>query len=170
MNSSELLYRRVCTLMTCEGRDEAAHARDLVTQEAAMSVIKFLQKMQFLTVLFVCFAGFSNSLSAAPRTIVSKKDLNVALKTAKTPEDHQRIATYYQEQAKKLQVKENEERDLANYYLTHPSMYGKQYPTPYQNHKGLRDYYHQAAAQALEKADQQAKMAEPAHATELQRS
>jgi len=133
-----------------------------------MSVIKLLLKMQFAMILFVCFACFSNSLSAAPRTIVSKHDLDVALKTAKTSEDHERIAAYYQEQAKKLQIKEKEERDLANYYLAHPSMYGKQYPTPYQNHKGLADYYHQAGTQALEKADQQLKMAEPAHATNLQ--
>src|SRR6266850_4757120 len=167
MNSSQLPYCRVCTLITCEGRDEAAHARNVVTQEAAMSVIKLSKKMQFAVILFVCFAFFSNSLSAAPQRIESKKDLNVARKSAKTPEDRQRIATYYQEQAKKLQVRENEERDLANYYLTHPSMYGKQYPTPYQNHKGLADYYHQAGAEALEKADQQLKMAEPAHATNL---
>ena len=94
--------------------------------------------------------------------------MKVALKTAKTSEDHQRIANYYQEQAKKLQVKEKEERDLANYYLTQPRMHGKQYPIPYENHEGLTDYYHQAGTQALEKADQQLKMAEPAHTSNLQ--
>jgi len=94
--------------------------------------------------------------------------MKVALKTAKTSEDHQRIANYFQEQAKKLQVKEKEELDLANYYLTHPSMYGKRYPTPYENHKGLADYYHQAGTQALEKADQQLKMAESALTSNLQ--
>jgi len=130
-----------------------------------MSVVK---KMQFAMILFVCFAGFSKPLSAAAQTITNKKDLEVALKSAKTPEDHKRIADYYQEQAKQLQVKEKEERDLAKYYLTHPSMYGKQYPAPYENHKGLADYYHQAGTRALEKADQQLKMAEPAHAGNLQ--
>ncbi len=130
-----------------------------------MSVVK---KMAFAMILFACLACFGRSLSAATETIANKKDLEVALKTAKTPEDHQRIAAYYQEQAKKLQAKEKEERDLANYYLTHPSMYGKQYPTPYENHKGLADYYHQAGAQALEKADQQLKMAEQGHASSLQ--
>ena len=130
-----------------------------------MSVVK---KMQFAIILFACLACFSESLSAAPETIVNKKDLKVALKTAKTSEDHQRIANYYQEQAKKLQVKEKEERDLANYYLTHPSMYGKQYPTPYENHKGLADYYQQSSTQALEKADQQLKIAEPAHTSNFQ--
>src|SRR6266851_9615604 len=125
-------------------------------------------KMKFAMILFVCLACFSDSLAAASRTIASKKDLVVALKTAKTSEDHKRIADYYQEQAKKLGAKEKEERDLGNYYLTHPSMYGKQYPTPYENHKGLADYYHQAGAQALEKADQQLKMAEQGHASNLQ--
>jgi len=130
-----------------------------------MSVVK---KMQFAMILFVCFAGLSKPLYAAAQTIANKKVLEVALKTAKTSEDHKRIADYYQEQAKKLQVKEKEERDLANYYLTHPSMYGKIYPTPYVNHKGLADYYHQAEAQAQEKADQQVKMAEAANTSNLQ--
>ena len=133
-----------------------------------MSVAKLSVKLQFAMVLFTSFAFFSNSLSAAPQTIVNKKDLDAALKTAKASEDHQRIATYYQEQAKKLQVKEKEERDLANYYLAHPRMYGKQYPTPYQNHKGLADYSHQAGTEAMEKANQQLKMVEPAHMTNLQ--
>ena len=130
-----------------------------------MSVVK---KMQFAMILFAGLACFSGSLSAATGTIENKRDLEVALKTAKTSEDHQRIAAYYQEQAKKLQAKEKEERDLANYYLTHPSMYGKIYPTPYVNHKGLADYYHQAEAQAQEKADQQVKMAEAANTSNLQ--
>ena len=65
-----------------------------------MSVIKLLLKMQFAMILFVCFACFSNSLSAAPRTIVSKHDLDVALKTAKTSEDHERIAAYYKSKRK----------------------------------------------------------------------
>jgi len=47
-------------------------------------------------------------------------------------------------------------------------MHGKQYPIPYENHEGLTDSYHQAGTQALEKADQQLKMAEPAHTSNLQ--
>jgi hypothetical protein len=47
-------------------------------------------------------------------------------------------------------------------------MYGKQYPTPYENHKGLADYYHLAGTQALEKANQQLKMSEPADMSQLQ--
>src|SRR6267143_670887 len=69
MNSSQLLYRRVHTLITCEGREEAAHARNVVTREAAMSVIKLLKKMQFAMILFVCFACFSSSLPHAPQNV-----------------------------------------------------------------------------------------------------
>jgi len=45
-----------------------------------MSVVK---KMQFAMILFACLACFSESLSAAPETIVDKKDLKVC------PEDRQ---------------------------------------------------------------------------------
>ena len=145
---------------------QTARARHLMSREAyPMSVVK---KMQFAMIVFACLACFSESLSAAPETIVNKKDLKVARKTAKTSEDHQRIANYYQEQAKKLQVKERKGRaGLANYCLTHPSMYGKQYPTPCES-QGSRRLYHQAGTQALEKADQQVKMGEPAHTSNLQ--
>jgi hypothetical protein len=104
---------------------------------------------------------FGGPVSAAPQAIASKKDLNAALKSARTPDDHKRIASYYKEQAEKLQSKEKEERELANYYFSHPTL-GKQYPTPYQNHKGLADYYQLRASEAAEKADLQTKLAREA--------
>jgi hypothetical protein len=114
---------------------------------------------RFAVVLIACqCVYFSGAAFATPQVITNKQDLKAALKSAKTTEDHQRIAAYYQEQAQKLRAKEKEEQDLANYYLAHPSMYAKLYPTPYQNHKNMADYYHQSASQALEKADQQLKM------------
>jgi len=94
----------------------------------------------------------SGSVYSAPQSISNDKELGLALKNAKTPDDHRRIAVYYEEKAQKLQQKEKEEQDLANYFAAHPSMYGKMYPTPYQNHKNLADYYHRAANIALQKA------------------
>jgi hypothetical protein len=104
---------------------------------------------------------FGGAISAAPQAIAGKKDLNAALKSARTADDHKRIASYYREQAQKLQNKEREERELANYYSSHPTL-GKQYPTPYQNHKGLADYYQLRASEAAEKADLQIKLAREA--------
>jgi len=117
-------------------------------------------KIQFSMILFVCLSGFFSSPAlAGPPAIANRKDLNAALKTAKSVEDHQRIAAYYQEQAQRLQKKAKEEQELADYFLAHPSMYGKVYPTPYQNHKWRADNYYQAANTASEKAGKQLKLA-----------
>jgi len=97
----------------------------------------------------------SGSVYSAPQSISNDKELGLALKNAKTPDDHWRIAAYYEEKAQKLQQKEKEELDLADYFAAHPSLYGKMYPTPYQNHKNLADYYHRAANIALQKAKEQ---------------
>jgi hypothetical protein len=117
-------------------------------------------KIQFSMILLVCLSGFfSSAVLAGPQAITNRRDLNAALKTAKSKEDHQRIAAYYQEQAQRLQKKAKEEQELADYFLAHPSMYGKVYPTPYQNHKWRADNYYQAANTASEKAGKQLKLA-----------
>src|SRR4029077_5489235 len=101
---------------------------------------------------------FGGAVSAAPQTIANKKDLNAALKSARTADDHKRIAMYYREQTQKLRSKEKEEQELANYYLSHPTL-AKQYPTPYQNHNGLAAYYQLRATEAAKNADLHTKMA-----------
>jgi hypothetical protein len=119
-----------------------------------------LRNALFAAVFLVCLPLDSGSAHAAPQAISNDKELSVALKNAKTPDDHRRIAAYYEEKAQKLQQKEKEEHELADYFATHPSMYGKIYPTPYQNHKGLADYYHRAAGIALQKAKEHQHAAE----------
>ena len=114
----------------------------------------------FVTGLFVLLSFGSGSALAAQQSISSEKELSAALKSAKTSDDHRRIAAYYQEKAQKLQAKEKEEKDLADYFATHPSMYGKQYPTPYENHKWRAENYHREASEALQKASQQQEAAE----------
>jgi hypothetical protein len=119
-----------------------------------------LRNALFAAVFLVCLPLGNGSAHAAPQAISNDKELSVALKNAKTSDDHRRIAAYYEEKAQKLQQKEKEEQDLADYFATHPSMYGKIYPTPYQNHKGLADYYHRAAGIALQKAKEHQHAAE----------
>jgi len=131
---------------------------------------KLQQKMRkaiFAAGVFAFLSLGSASALAARQSISNEKELNAALKSAKTPDDHRRIASYYQEKARKLQAKEKEEKDLADYFATHPSMYGKQYPTPYENHKWRAENFHREASEALQKASQQEEAAEslsaPAH-------
>jgi hypothetical protein len=97
---------------------------------------------------------------AAPQSISSEKELSAALRSEKTPEDHLRISAYYKEKAQTLQRKEKEEQELADYFATHPSMYGKQYPTPYENHKWRAENYQREASEALQKATQHQEAAE----------
>jgi len=114
----------------------------------------------FAAVFLVCLPLDNVSAYATPQAISNDKQLSVALKNAKTSDDHRRIAAYYQDKAQKLQQKEKEEQDLADYFATHPSMYGKIYPTPYVNHKGLADYYRRAAGIAMQKAKEHQHAAE----------
>ena len=117
-------------------------------------------KFWFAGILFACLCGtLSSSASANQNSIEGKKELKVALKTAKTSEDHQRIAEFYQEEARKLKGKEKEEQELADYYLAHPSIYGKMHPTPYHNHKDLAHYYQQASDHAATQAEEHQKLA-----------
>ena len=74
-------------------------------------------------------AGIAWSLPA-PEAIANKKELRSALKTARTPEDHQRIAFYFQEEAKNLREEAKQEQDVASYYLEHANNYPMKYPTP----------------------------------------
>ncbi len=126
-----------------------------------------MRKEMFFMGLFVLLSFGSGSTLAAQQSISSEKELSAALKNAKTPDDHRRIAVYYQEKAQRLQAKEKEEKDLSDYFATHPSMYGKQYPTPYENHKWRAENYHREASEALQQASQQQEAAEslsaPAH-------
>ncbi len=115
----------------------------------------------FVAVMLV-YAGIAWSLPA-PQAIANKRDLRSALKTARTPDDHRRIAAYYEEQAKQFQQQASKEQELADYYQAHAMNYPKKYPTPYQNAKQLADYYQWASDQASSKAAkhlEQAKEAE----------
>jgi hypothetical protein len=89
-----------------------------------------LFKTMFATALVACLSFGSSSAVAAPQSISSEKELSAALKNVKTADEHRRIAAYYQQKSQKLQNKEKQEQELADYFAAHSSMYGKQYPTP----------------------------------------
>jgi len=137
--------------------------RQLIQEELLM-VAKIIyhnfRNVVFGAVFLACLLLDSSSAYAAPQSISNDKELSVALKNAKTSDDHRRIAAYYEQKAQKLQQKEKEEQDMADYFATHPSMYGKIYPTPHLNHKGLADYYHRAAGITLQKAKEHREIAE----------
>jgi hypothetical protein len=110
----------------------------------------------------VCLAFLATALNlvAAPQVITNKKTLWSAWMSAKSPEDHMRLAAYYRAEAERLRDKQKQEEDLAKYYLEHAINYRKQFPTPYQNAAHLAEYYRQAADDAQATADGNAKVAQ----------
>jgi glycerol-3-phosphate dehydrogenase len=116
-----------------------------------------LTKTMLLSVMLLC-AGISWSLPI-PQAITNKTELAAALKNARTPEDHRRLAAYYQEQARQFLDKTKKEQDLADYYSKHAINYPAKYPTRYQSAKHLADYYQWQSNQVLAKADAQLKQA-----------
>lgn len=54
------------------------------------------------------------------KSAISKTDLKVLLKTAKTPAEHRKIAEYYRQEAARLAAVAKEHRDLAAIYEQRP--------------------------------------------------
>ncbi len=123
-----------------------------------------LQKNNCLNIFVLSLAVFlavsSTSAFAVPQRISNDKELKIALKNMKTADDHRRVAAYYEEKAQKLQAKAKEEQEMADYFATHPSMYGKLYPTPYQNHKWRAENFQRESSESLQKAREQRMAAE----------
>ena len=60
------------------------------------------------------------SAAADNKTTISKTELKVLLNTAKTPAEHQKIATYYRQEAARLNQSAKEHRELAAIYKQTP--------------------------------------------------
>lgn len=109
------------------------------------------------TAFLACLFLVGASARAAAQTITNGRELKAALKTANTPDDHQRIAAYYEKKAEEFQRRELEERKSLATIPFVPTMVSK---TPHEDHKSLAEYYHQAAEKALEKAKEHRTTAE----------
>ncbi len=70
-----------------------------------------------ISVMLLC------GLAAAAETgsTLSKKELKTLLATAQTPADHEKIAAYYQEKAKRLNAKAQEFSAQADFLATQPA-------------------------------------------------
>jgi hypothetical protein len=58
--------------------------------------------------------------AAQNKTTISNTELKVLLKTAKTPAEHQKIATYYRQEAARLKQSAKEHGELAVIYKQNP--------------------------------------------------
>ena len=67
------------------------------------------------------------SVAADNSSRLSKKELKVLIATARTPAEHRRIATYYQQQASELRGKAKEHEETAAMYQKQPLPYEGKY-------------------------------------------
>jgi len=59
---------------------------------------------------------------------LSKKELKTLLETASTPQDHMRLASYYEAKAVKYEADAAEHIDLAKMYRAHPTVSEYKHP------------------------------------------
>lgn len=109
-----------------------------------------------------------NSQVATQQTLqqtqkLSKKELKLLIANARSPEDHERIATYYRVQGEQLKAKQREhEKELAE-YLQNPSSHPvPKWPTMGEVCRNLVFHYSSAAQKAFALADLHEQMARDA--------
>lgn len=74
-----------------------------------------------LTIIVLALSSFvSVSMAATAKPSLSKKELKVSLKSARTPAEHHRIAAYYQQEAERLTASSKEHSRLAEIYASNP--------------------------------------------------
>ncbi len=94
---------------------------------------------------------------------LSKKELRVLIANARTPEDHERIATHYRAEAERLRTKQREHEEELAAYLKNPSSHpSPKWPTLDQHCRQLAYYYGKASEKALALADLHDQMARAA--------
>jgi hypothetical protein len=105
-------------------------------------------------------SGAAAKDSTAP---VTKQQVKALIKTAKTPEDHQKLARYYWYEADKLKSEAKEHQETEEDYEQNPSGHPiPKWPTLGQHCKDLSASYQKAAEQAEQLAKAHEEMAKSA--------
>jgi hypothetical protein len=80
---------------------------------------KFAHVGVFLALL--CCLGLSTASATENSNVLTKHELKSLLATAKTPEDHQRLAAYYRGETERLTAKAQEFAKQADFLATQPA-------------------------------------------------
>lgn len=89
------------------------------------------------------------ALAVERKTLPNKHDLKQLIATATTAEDHERLATYYRQEARRLEAATKEHQEMAEEYYRDPSRHPiPKYPTMGQHCRDLAGYYAQGATKA----------------------
>jgi len=110
----------------------------------------------FLTASFFVLGSQNPKVSSKPS--LTKAELKRLIATAKSPEDHMRIAAYYEEEASQLDEKKKEHIEMGAEYDKDPQRYPSKLSLG-QHCRNLASYYGLAEQQASELAGAHREMA-----------
>jgi len=103
-----------------------------------------------------------NNVAGAPsKRSLSRKELKQLIASAKTPEDHLKLAARYREEARSIEEKKNEHLEMGAEYDKNPRKYPTK-PSPGQHCRELAGYYSQAETRTLELAQMHEELAKSA--------
>ena len=123
-----------------------------------------MTKRYILSTAFAVLLGFTGVRVNAADAPLTRKTLKTAIETAKTPQDHQRIAAYYKNEATRLLAEAKEHEELAAVYAKSPSVHATKHPMSGQTAEHCKFFAESArkaaqASQELAKAHEE--MAKP---------
>jgi len=104
------------------------------------------------------FLGPQASKTSSKASLTTK-ELKQLIALAKSPEDHRRIAAYYEDEAKKLDEKKKEHTEMGAEYDKNPQRYPSKLALG-QHCRNLAGYYGMAEQKAFELAGMHEKMAQ----------
>jgi len=113
--------------------------------------------------LFLLTLAFAISMNAAqPKVNLTKKEVKVLIETAKTPEDHLKLAQYYDQRAEDLLAESKEHEDMAAAYRKNRMAGSKFFPMSVQHCESFAKSNREGAQKMKEMAAEHRAMAEKA--------
>jgi hypothetical protein len=116
---------------------------------------------QTLLVMTLAFGSIAWGIQM-PQSIHNDKDLKSALKAAKTPEDHERIAAYYKAKSEKLETAAAEYQDAAMNFRKGPVVKNIAAPNTAARYEYIAEGYREEAKANRKLAASHAQMAKDA--------
>ena len=103
-------------------------------------------------------AGLSLAVAVEPAEL-TRKDLKTAIATAKTPQEHQRIANYYKKEADRMLADATDHEELVAVYAKSGDRQGTKHPMAGQTVDHCK-YFSDAARKAAQESRELAKLHE----------
>lgn len=119
-----------------------------------------MKTLQVIISRAVCFSMLAilmagTSLQAGDSGLLSKQDLNALIGSAKTAQDHERLARHFDAKAIELEAESKEHRELAAKYRANPTMHESKHPMSAET-AGHCQYFADDLHKASERARQMA--------------